>query len=143
MQTPRHLLWIYRAYVAIFFLYLVAPLAAAGAFAFNKITGSTLAEITDVNAGTAGSLLVSAVNEAGTGPARDAGSATTHDVPAVPEDLVVEEVTTTTVTLEWDDPEHNGGMPVTSFHVQYQLNGVESVLISNYAPSPKSRQLRI
>ncbi|WP_237708081.1 hypothetical protein [Oceanicola sp. S124] len=39
-------------------------IAGAGAFAFNKITGSTLAEITDVNAGTAGSLLVSAVNEA-------------------------------------------------------------------------------
>ena len=35
METPRHLLWIYRAYVAIFFLYLVAPLLAAGAFAFN------------------------------------------------------------------------------------------------------------
>lgn len=35
MQSSRHLLWIYRAYVAIFFLYLVAPLIAAGAFAFN------------------------------------------------------------------------------------------------------------
>ena len=35
MQSPRHLLWIYRAYVVIFFLYLVAPLIAAGAFAFN------------------------------------------------------------------------------------------------------------
>ncbi|MDT0682966.1 ABC transporter permease [Roseicyclus sp. F158] len=35
MQSPRHLLWIYRAYVLIFFLYLVAPLLAAGAFAFN------------------------------------------------------------------------------------------------------------
>lgn len=35
MRTPAHLLWIYRAYVMIFFLYLVAPLLAAGAFAFN------------------------------------------------------------------------------------------------------------
>lgn len=35
MRAPAHLLWIYRAYVAIFFLYLVAPLVAAGAFAFN------------------------------------------------------------------------------------------------------------
>lgn len=35
MRTPAHLLWIYRAYVLIFFLYLVAPLIAAGAFAFN------------------------------------------------------------------------------------------------------------
>ena len=35
MRTPAHLLWIYRAYVLIFFLYLVAPLLAAGAFAFN------------------------------------------------------------------------------------------------------------
>ncbi|CAN7245067.1 ABC transporter permease [Rhizobium sp. LjRoot30] len=35
MRTPAHLLWIYRAYVLIFFLYLVAPLVAAGAFAFN------------------------------------------------------------------------------------------------------------
>ncbi len=35
MRTPAHLLWIYRAYVVIFFLYLVAPLVAAGAFAFN------------------------------------------------------------------------------------------------------------
>ncbi|WP_108662211.1 ABC transporter permease [Acuticoccus kandeliae] len=35
MPTSPHLLWIYRAYVVIFFLYLVAPLIAAGAFAFN------------------------------------------------------------------------------------------------------------
>jgi spermidine/putrescine transport system permease protein len=35
MKTPAHLLFIYRAYVAIFFLYLIAPLLAAGAFAFN------------------------------------------------------------------------------------------------------------
>ncbi|MBO3761546.1 ABC transporter permease subunit [Ciceribacter sp. L1K22] len=35
MRTPAHLLFVYRAYVVIFFLYLVAPLLAAGAFAFN------------------------------------------------------------------------------------------------------------
>ncbi len=35
MKTPAHLLFIYRAYVVIFFLYLVAPLVAAGVFAFN------------------------------------------------------------------------------------------------------------
>lgn len=35
MKPPAHLLWIYRAYVLVFFLYLVAPLIAAGAFAFN------------------------------------------------------------------------------------------------------------
>ena len=35
MQGSRHLLWVYRAYVVIFFLYLVSPLLAAGAFAFN------------------------------------------------------------------------------------------------------------
>lgn len=35
MQGSRHLLWVYRAYIALFFLYLVAPLVAAGAFAFN------------------------------------------------------------------------------------------------------------
>lgn len=35
MRTPPHLLWIYRAYIAIFFLYLVSPLLAAGVFAFN------------------------------------------------------------------------------------------------------------
>lgn len=35
MPTPPHLLWIFRAYVVIFFLYLIAPLIAAGAFAFN------------------------------------------------------------------------------------------------------------
>jgi len=35
MQGSRHLLWVYRAYVVIFFLYLVAPLVAAGVFAFN------------------------------------------------------------------------------------------------------------
>ena len=35
MQSPAHLRWIYNAYIAIFFLYLVAPLIAAGAFAFN------------------------------------------------------------------------------------------------------------
>ena len=29
------LLWAYRAYVLLFFLYLAAPLAAASAFAFN------------------------------------------------------------------------------------------------------------
>ena len=33
MKTPAHLLFIYRAYVVIFFLYLVAPLVAAGVFA--------------------------------------------------------------------------------------------------------------
>ncbi|UOM32621.1 ABC transporter permease [Acuticoccus sp. I52.16.1] len=35
MPSAPHLRWIYRAYVAIFFLYLIAPLIAAGAFAFN------------------------------------------------------------------------------------------------------------
>ena len=35
MKTPAHLLFIYRAYVVIFFVYLVAPLVAAGVFAFN------------------------------------------------------------------------------------------------------------
>ncbi|EHS52367.1 ABC-type transporter, integral membrane subunit [Rhizobium sp. PDO1-076] len=35
MRTPVHLLWIYRAYVLVFFLYLVGPLVAAAAFAFN------------------------------------------------------------------------------------------------------------
>ena len=35
MPTSPHLVWIYRAYVVIFFVYLVAPLLAAGAFAFN------------------------------------------------------------------------------------------------------------
>ena len=66
---------------------------------------------------------VSAVNGAGEGPGRDAGSATTHDVPAVPEDLFIGEVTTTTVNIEWDEPEHNGGMPITSFTVRYSVDG--------------------
>lgn len=35
MKTPAHLLYIYRAYVVIFFVYLIAPLLAAGVFAFN------------------------------------------------------------------------------------------------------------
>lgn len=35
MRTPAHLLFVYRTYVVIFFLYLVAPLLAAGVFAFN------------------------------------------------------------------------------------------------------------
>jgi spermidine/putrescine transport system permease protein len=35
MQVSGNLLWIYRVYVLIFFLYLVAPLCAAGVFAFN------------------------------------------------------------------------------------------------------------
>lgn len=35
MKTPAHLLYIYRAYVVIFFIYLIAPLLAAGVFAFN------------------------------------------------------------------------------------------------------------
>ncbi|MGI3167558.1 ABC transporter permease [Pseudooceanicola sp. C21-150M6] len=35
MQSSRPLLWVYRAYVVIFFLYLAAPLIAAGVFAFN------------------------------------------------------------------------------------------------------------
>ena len=35
MKTPAHLLYIYRAYVVVFFLYLIAPLSAAGVFAFN------------------------------------------------------------------------------------------------------------
>ncbi|MSU90048.1 ABC transporter permease subunit [Rhodobacteraceae bacterium 2CG4] len=35
MQRSAGLMFVYRAYVVLFFLYLVAPLAAAGAFAFN------------------------------------------------------------------------------------------------------------
>lgn len=36
MKRPAHLVWIHRAYMVIFFLYLIAPLLAAGAFAFNN-----------------------------------------------------------------------------------------------------------
>ncbi|RAI02342.1 ABC transporter permease [Acuticoccus sediminis] len=35
MPSSPTLRWVYRAYVVIFFLYLIAPLLAAGAFAFN------------------------------------------------------------------------------------------------------------
>lgn len=35
MQNSGPLLWVYRAYMVIFFLFLVSPLLAAGAFAFN------------------------------------------------------------------------------------------------------------
>jgi len=42
MQGSNHLLWIYRVYVGLFFLYLVAPLLAAGAFAFNDSTFPSL-----------------------------------------------------------------------------------------------------
>ena len=35
MQGSKSLVWVFRAYVLIFFIYLIAPLVAAGVFAFN------------------------------------------------------------------------------------------------------------
>jgi spermidine/putrescine transport system permease protein len=35
MQGSKSLIWVFRAYVLIFFIYLIAPLVAAGVFAFN------------------------------------------------------------------------------------------------------------
>ena len=35
MPSSPHLKWIYRAYVVVFFVFLISPLVAAGAFAFN------------------------------------------------------------------------------------------------------------
>ena len=74
---------------------------------------------------------VLAENEHGVGiPCETAQAVKVSEAPSPPEQIKVEDVTDTSVTLSWTKPEHDGGSPITTYVVEcIQKGGFESWLV--------------
>ena len=74
---------------------------------------------------------VSAVNAAGESVISDPSDKIyTAFVPSTPPAPIVVKRSSTAITLEWDDPESNGGQPLTGFHVYRSEDGSDYTEIS-------------
>ena len=63
-----------------------------------------------------------AVNEIGTSDSSNTAYDTTWNVPSVPLSLTGKATSSTQITLDWTEPENDGGSPVTDYIIKYKLD---------------------
>jgi titin len=66
---------------------------------------------------------VAAVNSVGTGPYSGIATASTYGLPSAPVNLAAQSGLQI-VSLTWDPPLYNGGIPITSYLVEYRISGI-------------------
>ena len=66
---------------------------------------------------------VSAVNEVGAGEPSEYAEARTHGPPSAPASLFAEAVSPSQINLRWSEPDHDGGLSVTGYLIEYSDDG--------------------
>jgi fibronectin type 3 domain-containing protein len=79
--------------------------------------GSTVCTVSGLTNGTSYSIVVQAINVAGTGPASSPVSATPRTVPSAPQNLTAVPHRSKGVNLTWAAPASNGGAVVTNYRI--------------------------
>ena len=89
----------------------------------TSATTIAFSDNTDLTAGTTRHYRVAAINNVGTGAYSDEVSATTHDVPDAPTNLMAAVVSETQIDLSWDAPSEDGGSTITGYDLEYSVDG--------------------